>query len=115
MIDVSPRRRREIIDALRRGTVPQQGLDVLAVGLERLEPAIDAELGAVGDGGSGFKAIRGEYGSGKTFVTRWIVERAKRHGFAASEIQISETETPLHKLETVYRRLTESLTTSRCG
>jgi BREX system ATP-binding protein BrxC/D len=33
-------------------------------------------------------------------------------GFATSEVQISETETPLHRLETVYRRLTERLATA---
>ena len=59
-----------------------------------------------------FKAVRGEYGSGKTFFTRWLGERAKRRNFAVTEIQISETETPLHRLETVYRRLTERLTTA---
>ena len=59
-----------------------------------------------------FKAVRGEYGSGKTFFARWLQERAKRAGFAASEVQISETETPLHRLETVYRRLIERLSTS---
>jgi hypothetical protein len=59
-----------------------------------------------------FHAIRGEYGSGKTFFARWLAERAKRMGLAVSEIQISETETPLHRLETVYRRLTERLTTA---
>jgi hypothetical protein len=32
-------------------------------------------------------------------------------GFATSEVQISETETPLHRLETVYRRLNERLAT----
>ena len=32
-------------------------------------------------------------------------------GFATSEIQISETETPLHRLETVYRRVIENLAT----
>jgi hypothetical protein len=31
---------------------------------------------------------------------------------AAAEIQISETETPLHRLETVYRRLVEQLSTA---
>ena len=112
MIEISPRRRRDVVDALRRGTVPRQGLDVLAVGLDRFESAFDAELRQVADGGAHFKAVRGEYGSGKTFVTRWLVERAKRQGFAAAEIQISETETPLHRLETVYRRLAESLSTS---
>jgi hypothetical protein len=109
---ISAQRRREIIDALRRGTVPQRGLDIFAVGMERLEPALDAELEAVAEGGAGFKAVRGEYGSGKTFFARWLQERAKRRGFAASEVQISEAETPLHRLETVYRRAMERLATA---
>ena len=109
---VSAARRREVVDALRRGTVPQAGLDLFAVGLERFESAIDGELAAVASGGAAFKAVRGEYGSGKTFFTRWLAERAKRQGFAVTEIQISETETPLHRLETVYRRLAERLATS---
>lgn len=109
---ISPRRRKDIIDALRRGTVPQQGLDLLAVGLGRFEEAIDEELQTVSGGGAVFKAVRGEYGSGKTFFSRWLTERAKRAGLATSEVQISETETPLHKLETVYRRITENLSTS---
>jgi hypothetical protein len=108
----SPRRRAEIIDALRRGTVPQQGLDTFAVGLDHLEPALQAELDAVASGRAGFKAVRGEYGSGKTFFARWLAERAKARGFASAEIQISETETPLHQLEKVYRRLTERLSTA---
>jgi hypothetical protein len=33
---ISPQRRAEVIDALRRGTVPKAGLDVLAVGYGRL-------------------------------------------------------------------------------
>ena len=109
---VSPRRRREVIDALRRGTVPANGLDLLAVGLERFLPALDTDLDTVAAGGSAFKAVRGEYGAGKTFVTRFLAERALRRGFATAEVQISETETPLHKLETVYRRIGESLRTS---
>jgi hypothetical protein len=110
--DVSPARRREVIDALRRGTVPQAGLDLFAVGLDRFESAVEGELSAVAAGGAAFKAVRGEYGSGKTFFCRWLAERARRRGFAVTEIQISETETPLHRLETVYRRLTEQLSTS---
>ena len=34
-------KRREIIDALRLGTVPRRGLELFAVGLERFEKAID--------------------------------------------------------------------------
>ncbi len=109
---VSPERRREIVDALRRGTVPRRGLEALAVGIDRFAPAFDDELAAVARGGAGFKAIRGEYGSGKTFLARWVSERARRQGFAASEVQISEAETPLHRLETVYRRMVERLSTA---
>lgn len=111
-IQVSAARRRGVVDALRRGAVPESGLDLLATGLDRFEQALDEELDAVASGGSVFKAVRGEYGSGKTFFTRWLGERAKRRNFAVCEIQVSETETPLHKLETVYRRMTERLTTT---
>lgn len=111
-MSISQQRRQDILDALRRGTVPQYGLDALAVGLSPFERAFDEELEKVGRGGAVFKAIRGEYGSGKTFAARWLREKAHRLGFACAEVQISETETPLHRLETVYRRLMERLTTS---
>jgi hypothetical protein len=111
-VSVSPERRTEILDALRRGTVPSQGLDVLAVGLDRFMPAFDADLDRVASGAGVFKAIRGEYGSGKTFITRWLAERAKARGLAAAEVQISETDTPPHRYQTIYRRLVEQLSTS---
>jgi len=104
---ISAVRRREIVDALRRGTVPQRGLDALAVGTERFATAVGNELDTVAAGGAHFKAIRGEWGSGKTFTVRWIAEHARLRGFATAEVQISEGETPLHHLETVYRRLCE--------
>lgn len=108
----SAARRREVVDALRRGTVPQSGLDLFAVGLNRFSVSLNDDMATAARGGAAFHAIRGEYGSGKTFFVRWLAERAKRAGLATAEVQISETETPLHKLETVYRRLTERLTTA---
>jgi len=111
-MNISPQRRNEIVDALRRGTVPSRSLDAFAIGVDRFQAAIDAELDQVAVGQGMFKAVRGEYGSGKTFFGRWLQERARQRGFAVSEIQISETETPLHRLETVYRRLVERLSTA---
>ncbi|WP_442934133.1 BREX system ATP-binding protein BrxD [Micromonospora sp. CPCC 205561] len=92
--------------------MPSAGLDLFAVGLDRFGTAVGEDLDTVAAGGSVFKAVRGEYGSGKTFFTRWIAERARRANLAAAEVQVSENETPLHRLETVYRRLTERLSTS---
>jgi hypothetical protein len=85
--------------------------------MDRFQDAIDRELETARSGVGVFKAVRGEYGSGKTFFARWLQERAKKLTFATAEIQISETETPLHRLETVYRRLTERLSTreTQCG
>ncbi len=112
MEPISAHRRREILDAIRRGTVPARGLDLFAVGLARFEPALAAELDAAAAGGAAFKAVRGEYGAGKTFFARWVQEFAKRRRFAAAEVQVSEAETPLHRLETVYRRAMERLATA---
>jgi len=109
---ISPRRREEIIDALRRGTVPQNSLDAFAVGLDHFEPALKEELEKVASSGGVFKAVRGEYGCGKTFFSRWLADQARKQGFASAEVQVSETETPLHRLETVYRRLMERLSTA---
>lgn len=109
---ISPQRRDEIIASLRKGTVPRRSLDSFAVGLERFEAALGEELDRVRLGGGVFKAVRGDYGSGKTFFSRWLQERARAARFATAEVQISETETPLHHLEKVYRRLVERLATA---
>jgi hypothetical protein len=108
----APHRRAEILDALRRGTVPRDGLAAFAVGMARFQSTLEAELDAAARGRGTFKAVRGEYGSGKTFFARWLQERARGAGFATSEVQVSETETPLHRSEAVYRRLIERLATS---
>jgi hypothetical protein len=111
----SPLKRREIVEALRIGAVPKRGLELFAVGLERFEKAIDEELDAVAAGRGRFKAVRGDYGSGKTFFARWLEHRARERGFATTLVQISETETPIYRLQTVYRRAIEALQTQEWG
>jgi hypothetical protein len=103
-------RRREVIEALRRGTVPRRGLELFAIGMERFEK-LDEEFDSVAAGRGIFKALRGDFGCGKTFAARWLQRRAQNLGLATAEVQISENDTPLHKLETVYRRAMESLAT----
>jgi len=57
---IGPHRTSAILDALRRGTVPREGLDAFAVGMERFATAVDLDLEAVTSGRGGFKAVRGE-------------------------------------------------------
>lgn len=109
--EASPLKRREIVDALRIGAVPRRGLELFAVGLDRFERAIEEELDGAAAGRGKFKAVRGEYGTGKTFFSRWLEHRALQRGFATTLVQISESETPLYRMETVYRRAVEALQT----
>jgi hypothetical protein len=113
MIDLSEAR--TIVSALRSGLVPSAGLDQLATGLDDLAAAVEEELAFVAGGKGLSKWIRGEYGTGKTFAARFLCARARTRQFATAEVQISTNDTPLHHLETVYRRLIERLETAADG
>lgn len=104
-----------IVNALRSGLVPSVGLEHFATGLDTLVSAVNEELDFVGSGKGTSKWIRGEYGTGKTFAARYLSAKARQRKFATSEVQISINDTPLHHLETVYRRLIERLETAADG
>ncbi len=104
-----------IVNALRSGLVPAHGLEHFATGLENLMAAVSQELDFVAQGKGMAKWIRGEYGTGKTFAARHLCARARQMRFATTEVQVSINDTPLHHLETVYRRLTERLETAADG
>lgn len=104
-----------IVNALRSGLVPATGLEHFATGLDALMGAVNEELDFVATGKGTAKWIRGEYGTGKTFAARYLCARARERRFATSEVQISINDTPLHHLETVYRRLIEKLETAADG
>ena len=84
-----------IINALRRGTVPGSGLSRLAVGLSTEEKVITSQLEYVASGHADCKFIRGEYGSGKTFLISRAVEIGQAQKFVTSHVVIS-SDTPLH-------------------
>ncbi|MBZ0116967.1 MAG: BREX system ATP-binding protein BrxD [Sandaracinaceae bacterium] len=105
----SKHKRSKVVYALRQGTVPRQGLELFAVGLERFERAIDEELERAATSGA-FKAVRGEYGSGKTFFASWLEHRALSRDFATSVVQIAQS-TPLYRMETIYRQMLENMQT----
>jgi Cdc6-like AAA superfamily ATPase len=104
-----------IVNALRSGLVPNEGLEHFATGLDALVAAVNEELDFVAGGKGLSKWIRGEYGTGKTFAARYLCAKARQRKFATSEVQISINDTPLHHLEAVYRRLIERLQTAADG
>jgi hypothetical protein len=78
-----------IINALRRGTVPESGLGRLAVGLATEEKVILSQLAFVGTGHADCKFVRGEYGSGKTFLISRAIEIALAAKFVTSHVVLS--------------------------
>jgi adenosylhomocysteinase len=99
-----------IINALRRGTVPAGGLERIAVGLDIEEDVIGRQLDYVAQGGGDTKFIRGEYGSGKTFLVARALEIARSKGFVTSQVVIS-SQAPLHKLRGIYQQIAANLRT----
>jgi adenosylhomocysteinase len=99
-----------IINALRRGTVPAGGLERIAVGLDIEESVIGRQLDYVSQGGGDTKFIRGEYGSGKTFLVARALEIARSKGFVTSQVVIS-SQTPLYRLRGLYQQIAAGLRT----
>ena len=61
-----------IIQSLRSGVVPSRGLHHIQVGRTRETEEFLKDLDRIADGGSTFRLITGEYGSGKTFFLSLI-------------------------------------------
>ncbi|MDD1719253.1 MAG: BREX system ATP-binding protein BrxD [Methanoregulaceae archaeon] len=99
-----------IINALRRGTVPAGGLERIAVGLEVEEGVIARQLEYVAEGGGDIKFIRGDYGSGKTFLVARSLELARSNGFVTAHVVISSA-SPLHRLKGLYQQICATIRT----
>jgi BREX system ATP-binding protein BrxC/D len=103
--------RQDIAKALRSGTVPANGLEHIAVGLDPQIGAIQELFEHASNGRSAYKFIRGAYGAGKTFLSTLACSKALEAGFLTSTVVISQTESPLYRLAQVYRKICLGLST----
>lgn len=99
-----------IINALRSGTVPPEGLEHYAVGMEAQMNILREQRRYVSQGRGAYKFLRGAYGSGKTFLTSLAAAEALADNFLVSRVIISVVDTPLYRLSEVYRRLCQNMT-----
>ncbi|MGA2698391.1 MAG: BREX system ATP-binding domain-containing protein, partial [Methanoregula sp.] len=100
-----------IINALRRGTVPADGLERIAVGLDMEEGVIARQLDYVAEGGGDLKFIRGDYGSGKTFFVARALEIASTKNFVTAHVFVSP-QAPLSKPKALYQQICSNLRTN---
>jgi hypothetical protein len=101
---------RDIVDALRHGVVPRNNLNLLMVGQQTARKHLSDILFEVNSAKSHFKFIRGQYGSGKTFLCSWLKEFALDNEFAVSFINISHDQ-PLSDLPIFFSGLINGLRT----
>lgn len=64
---IKPKERETIIQSLRSGVVPRIGLQHIQVGRINELKSFVKDVDTISDGGSSFRIVIGEYGSGKTF------------------------------------------------
>ena len=69
---IRPRERDSIIQSLKAGVAPRVGIQHIQVGRVNEIEAILKDIGRIAQGGSAFRLIIGEYGSGKTFFLNVI-------------------------------------------
>lgn len=69
---IRPRERDAILQALRAGVVPRVGQQHIQVGRHNEVKAVVADIETISDGGSAFRLVVGDYGSGKTFFLNLV-------------------------------------------
>jgi len=72
MTKIKPRERDALLQALRSGVVPRVGQHLIQVGRKREIEAMVKDLETIADGGTSFRLVIGEYGSGKTFFLNLV-------------------------------------------
>lgn len=103
-----------VFESLRKGLVPERGIDTFAVGIEKQRAEIHRQLGLAADGEGTIKFLRGDYGCGKTFMARLAILDAQAQGFATSFVVVSDNDLKFHRFDDVYRKVVSELGTASC-
>lgn len=114
MTVLSERDRNHVFEQLRKGLVPERGIEAIAVGVEKQRDEIGRQLELAEDGEGTIKFLRGGYGCGKTFMARLALRDAQALGFATSFVVVSDNDLHFHRFDDVYRKIVGELGTSMC-
>jgi hypothetical protein len=104
-----------IFESLRKGLVPERGIEAFAVGIDKQRGEIDRQLDLAAAGEGTIKFLRGGYGCGKTFMARLAVLDAQARNFATSFVVVSDNDLRFHRFDDVYRKVMTELGTASCA
>ena len=114
MSELTSRDIAHIFEALRKGLVPERGIDAFAVGIEPRRAEIHRQLDLSKDGEGTIKFLRGGYGCGKTFTARLALLDAQEKNFVTSFVVVSDNDLHFHRFDDVYRKVMSELGTASC-
>lgn len=103
-----------IFEALRKGLVPERGIDAFAVGVEKQRGEVHRQLELATNGEGTIKFLRGGYGCGKTFMARLAILDAQARRFATSFVVVSDNDLRFQRFDDVYRKVVTELGTTAC-
>src|SRR6185436_4932848 len=105
---------RHVFEALRKGLVPERGIDAFAVGIDKQRSEIHRQLELAEQDEGTIKFLRGGYGCGKTFMARLAILDAQAKNFATSFVVVSDNDLRFHRFDDVYRKVVTELSTAAC-
>ena len=86
---IRPRDREAILQSLRSGVVPRRGQRYIQVGRKPEIEALLRDIETVRDGGSAFRFVIGEFGSGKTFFLFLVRAIAMERGLVCAHADLN--------------------------
>ena len=109
--EIDPQFAKSIIESISIGVPPEIGLGYFSTGLEKITKAIETDYlsSYLRIGGSSFKLIIGNYGSGKTHFLLSLRELAWKYNFVTSYIQFDEIKYPISDFMSIYKKIVENL------
>ena len=115
MSTLTPRDVDHVFESLRKGLVPERGIDAFAVGIDKQRGELHRQLDLAAHGEGTIKFLRGGYGCGKTFMARLALLDAQARNFATSFVVVSDNDLRFHRFDDVYRKVMTELGTASCG
>lgn len=86
---IKPKERETIIQSLKSGVVPRLGLQHIQVGRNEELKSFIKDIDTIADGGTSFRFVIGEYGSGKTFFMSLVRSIALEKGLVTVHADLS--------------------------
>ena len=111
-MQLTPQEAQHIIRKLGESSIPPtRGLEAYTVGMDSVLGTLESEYlkGYLRDGGSSFKLVVGEYGSGKSHFLYRLRDIAWDNGYVVSRTELSPKECPYDNQLKVYQAVISNL------